>query len=102
MLSLIVCPLDLTNKASFLRVDWISSWPAKPKSLSKENFLIRTTRNLHRREMMSDKSKTNQPIYRRVASKEAKLAPASQKTTLDTQADEIRKAWLQRAPVRSA
>jgi hypothetical protein len=52
--------------------------------------------------MMSDKSKTNQPIYRRVASKEAKLAPASQKTTLDTQADEIRKAWLQRAPVRSA
>jgi hypothetical protein len=53
--------------------------------------------------MMSDKSKsTNQPIYRRVASKEEKLAPASQKTTLDTQADEIRKAWLQRAPVRSA
>jgi hypothetical protein len=52
---------------------------------------------------MSDKTKSNsQPIYRRIAPKESKLAPASQKTSLDAQAEEIRKAWLQRASIRSA
>jgi len=56
---------------------------------------------LHRRKLMSNKIKSpSQPIYARVASPQPKLAPGSQKTSLDAQAEEIRKAWLQRPPVR--
>ena len=65
-------------------------------------FLVRGTRNLHRRELMPSKIKSpSQPIYPRAASSQPKLALAVQKTSLDAQAEEIRKAWLQRPPARS-
>lgn len=51
---------------------------------------------------MSSKIKSpSQPIYPRVASSQPKLALAIQKASLDAQAEEIRKAWLQRPPARS-
>jgi hypothetical protein len=65
-------------------------------------FLVRGTRNLHRMKLMSSKIKSpTQPIYPRAASSQPKLASAVQKTSLDAQAEEIRKAWLQRPPARS-
>jgi len=55
------------------------------------------------KELMSSKIKSpSQPIYPRAASSQPKLAPAVQKTSLDAQAEEIRKAWLQRPPARSS
>jgi len=43
---------------------------------------------------------SSQPIYNRAATTLAKPSPAKEQASLDAQADEIRKAWLQTTPNR--
>jgi hypothetical protein len=44
---------------------------------------------------------SGQPIYDRFAGNLPKASVSTEKSTLDSQADKIRKAWLQSTPARS-
>jgi hypothetical protein len=75
---------------------------AELKNLSEKIFCFVQAETCIEQLRMPNKTKSpSQPIYPRIASTQSKLVPGSQKISLDAQADEIRKAWLQKPPVRA-
>lgn len=78
----------------------VTSWPIHPST--PQQISQSPGEKLASKNAMPTKTKSSgQPIYDRLASTLPKPSGTAPKPSLDSEADDIRKAWLQNSPARS-
>lgn len=75
-------------------------WPFPPK-IKTEKYCAFQQKPASNSGMPITSKQANQPIFDRLGRNGSKPAPAaSQKSSIDAEADEIRKTWIENTPIR--